>query len=115
MSKASPINGLTPPPEKKYFWLVSGDVYFTVVDAPEGVQTAQMNSILSTVAPVVNSAALANAQAGLIQRLKDTDPAVNFVPVNVVFHAISPLGHMSDEEFFGKQNVSAAPPPSKPQ
>lgn len=114
MSKPSPIKGLTPP-EKKYFWLVSGDVYFSVAQAPESVQQAQMNSILSTVAPVVNSSALANAQAGLIQRLKDTDPSVDFVPQNVVFHAISPLGHMSDEDFFGKQDVSAAPPPSKPQ
>jgi hypothetical protein len=109
MPKPSPIKGLTPP-EKRYFWLVSGDVYFSVADAPEGVQQAQMNSILSTVAPVVNSAALANAQASLVQRLKDTDESVNFVPVNVVFHAISPLGHMSDEDFFGKQDVADAPP-----
>lgn len=114
MTKPSPIKGLTPP-EKKYFWLVAGDVYFSVAQAPEAVQQAQMNSILSTVAPVINSAALANAQAGLIQRLKDTDPEMSFIPQNVVFHAISPLGHMSDEEFFGKQDVSAAPPPSKPQ
>lgn len=113
MSKGNPVNGLTPAP-KKYFWLVSGDVYFSVADAPEGVQQAQMNSILSTVAPVVNSQAMANAQAGLVQRLKDTDPAINFVPVNVVFHAISPLGQMTDEEFFGKQDVASAPP-STPQ
>lgn len=114
MSKANPVKGVTPPP-KKYFWLVSGDVYFSAVGKPDEVQTAQLNSILSTVAPVVNSSALGNAQAGLTQRLKDTDPSVDFQVHNVVFHAISPLGNMSDEEFFGQQAVASAPPPSKPQ
>ncbi len=112
MSKPSPIKGLTSP-EKKYFWMASGDVYFSVEGDPEGVQTAQMNSIISTVAPAINSAALANAQAGLIQRLRDTDETVKFVPINVVFHSISPLGHMTDVEFFGEQAVASAPPPSK--
>lgn len=112
MSKRNPPNpvaGQTQVP-KKYFWLVSGDVYFSKVESPDGTQTAQMNSILSTVAPVVNSQALGNAQAGLTQRLKDTDPTVDFQVHNVVFHAISALGHMTDAEFFGKQDVAQGRP-----
>lgn len=112
MSKGNPPNpvkGLTQEP-KKYFWLVTGDVYFSKAESPEGIQTAQMNSILSTVAPAVNSQALGNAQAGLTQRLKDTDPEMDFQVHNVVFHAISPLGQMTDKEFFGEQTVAQGRP-----
>lgn len=97
----NPINGATQHP-KKYFWLVSGEVYFSRSEQPDLVTNANMNSILTTIAPAVNSVALGNAQASLTQTLKDSDPSVDFRVHNVLFHGISALGHMTDEDFFGK-------------
>lgn len=105
--KQNPVAGKTI--QRKFWWMVTGDVQFHMGN-PEEVQAATMNSILSTQDPCISSAALGRAQAGLIQRLHDTNKEAKFIPVNVVFGSISGLGQMSDEEFFGKQTVADTPP-----
>lgn len=107
MKRENPIAGKTV--EREFYWMVTGDVQFHVGN-PEELQSATMNSILATKDPCINSAALGRAQAGLVQRLHDTNPSAPFQVVNVVFGPISGLGHMSKEEFFGKQDVASAPP-----
>lgn len=104
--KPSPINGRSPKPApvRKFWWMVTGDVQFHMGN-PAEVQAATMNSVLSTEGPAITSSALGRAQAGLIQRLHDTNPEANFQTINVVFGAISGLGHMSDEEFFGPKKA----------
>ncbi|MNQ58234.1 hypothetical protein D3C85_724250 [compost metagenome] len=100
--KPSPIRGITKPPEpvRKFWWMVAGDVFFHMGN-PEETQIANLNSILSTEGPAISSQALGRAQAGLVQRLHDTNKEAKFHVVDVRFGAISGLGHMSDEEFFG--------------
>lgn len=100
--KPTPIKGLTPPPApvRKFWWLVTGTVYFHLGN-PEETQGAELNAIISTEAPAISSAALGRAQAGLVQRLHDSNPEAKFTTADVRFGAISGLGHMSDEEFFG--------------
>lgn len=107
MKRENPKAGQTV--EREFYWMITGDVQFHMGN-PEEVQAATMNSILSTKSPHISSAALGRAQAGLIQRLHDTNPEAKFQTVNVVFGCISGLGHMSKEEFFGKQTVADAPP-----
>jgi hypothetical protein len=98
--KPTPIKGLTPPPApvRKFWWLVAGDVFFHLGN-PEEIQSASLNAILSTEGPAISSQALGRAQTGLIQRLHEANPAA--IAADVRFGAISGLGHMTDEEFFG--------------
>lgn len=109
--KQNPVAGKTV--ERKFWWMVAGDVFFTVPEDAQLAgqqQAASMNSIMSTQGPEINSKALGRAQAGLIQSLHDTSPEVKFNILDVKFTNISGLGHMTDEEFFGKQTVEDVPP-----
>lgn len=103
----SPLRGMSKPPEpvRKFWWLVAGDVYFHLGN-PEETQVASLNAIVSTEGPAINSATLGRAQAGLIQRLHESNPEAKFQTSDVRFGAISGLGHMSDEEFFGPKTAA---------
>ena len=102
--KPSPIRGISKPPEpvRKFWWLVAGEVYFHPVGNPSQIQAANVNAIISTVGPAINGKSLGDAQRGLMQAAVDAAPADAPVqPVQTTVGAISGLGHMTDEEFFG--------------
>lgn len=100
----SPIRGLTPPPApvRKFWWLVAGEVYFHPIGNPSQIQAANVNAIIATDGPAISGKSLGDAQRGLMQAAVDAAPKDAPVqPLQTTVAAISGLGHMSEEEFFG--------------
>lgn len=104
--RPNPINGSTPP-ERKFWWLVAGEVYFHAVGKPTEIQASNVNAIISTGGPAINAKSLGDAQRGLMQAASDAAPAgAPIQPVQTSVLAISGLGHMTDEEFMGPKQAT---------
>ncbi len=105
MTRTVPRNLSAKTPEvKQFYWLVAGNVHFTVKDSPEEPRSIPVNAILTTETGVVPVSALSRANQGLAQAALDkVGHDVGMTVYDVQPIAFSKLGHMLPSEFHDLQ------------
>ena len=86
--------------QKMHYHMCSGTVIFTNVKTPEVVDSSTLNAVIVTETQKINTQGLANLQRQLQMQLHNRagdDVALNVL--DVVILNISPLGHMTSDEF----------------
>jgi hypothetical protein len=83
---------------KKYYYLVSGEVMFAD-EKQEGIGTTKLNTTIVSDNPHVDVRQIGRAQQALQMHFFQRIERVDVTVVDVFLLAISPLGHMTEEEF----------------
>ena len=95
--------------QKFHFWMATGEVVVaTEVNGQPEQGTTTVNQVVKTIDKAVTVAHLSNTQVAMQQQVSDRLGGQPMEVLNVTFSAISYLGEMTDEEFFGKAAVEAA-------
>lgn len=92
---------------KKYYYLVSGEVFFiNPENEAEGMGSSKLNTTITTEEPFVTASNLAKATTGLQMMLHQRAGASHLNIVDVFISNVSPLGQMTEKVFTAGMNVT---------
>ena len=108
---------VTPPPAPEYatFWSASVTLVFVRVDEPEQPITDNLNALHITRDPFLTKADLEAIQVHCQKQLHAKAEGIEIHVLELHINAISNLGRMTKEQFFGPAKAPNTPAPSTQQ